>query len=127
MLRVQPSIFTATLTIYVILNASQWSQAQESWLRFRGDHGTGVVADDPRLPEEWSAEKNVKWRTEIPGRGWGSPVILGQKVFLTAVTSDDAYEAPQAGLYFVCDGIHGPQCRRHRREGSGMKMVREGS
>ena len=41
--RVQPSIFTATLTIYVILNASQWSQAQENWLRFRGDHGTGVV------------------------------------------------------------------------------------
>jgi outer membrane protein assembly factor BamB len=99
MLSVQRSTLTAALSISVIFSASNWSQAQENWPRFRGDHGTGVVADDPRLPEEWSTEKNVKWKADIPGRGWGSPVVWGQKVFLTAVTSDDAYEAPQAGLY----------------------------
>lgn len=73
--------------------------AQENWPRFRGENGTGVVPDDPRLPDTWSSVENVKWKTEIPGRGWGSPIVWGDRVFVTSVTSDESYESPKAGLY----------------------------
>ena len=99
MLARKRSCFTVALTLLVLICPAPVSEAQENWSRFRGGNGTGVVDDDPRLPEEWSVDKNVKWRKEIPGRGWGSPVIWGRKVFVTAVNSDDDYEAPKAGLY----------------------------
>jgi len=99
MLACKRSCFTVALTLLVLICPAPVSEAQENWSRFRGGNGTGVVDDDPRLPEEWSVDKNVKWRKEIPGRGWGSPVIWGRKVFVTAVNSDDDYEAPKAGLY----------------------------
>ncbi|REK13101.1 MAG: serine/threonine protein kinase [Planctomycetota bacterium] len=73
--------------------------AQENWPRFRGADGTGVVEDDPRLPEVWDPETNVVWKAKIPGRGWGSPIVWGDKVFVSAVHSDEEYEAPKGGLY----------------------------
>ncbi|MCP4815983.1 MAG: hypothetical protein GY888_25990, partial [Planctomycetaceae bacterium] len=66
--------------------------AQENWTRFRGPDATGVVADDARLPDTWSKEKNVLWKAPIPGWGWGSPIVWGDKVFVSAVHSDNDYE-----------------------------------
>src|SRR5262249_11303107 len=37
-------------------------------------------------PTKWSATENVAWKTEIPGTGWSSPVIVGNRVFLTTAT-----------------------------------------
>ncbi len=73
--------------------------AQENWTRFRGPDATGVVADDARLPDTWSKEKNVLWKAPIPGWGWGSPIVWGDKVFVSAVHSDNDYEKPKGGLY----------------------------
>jgi outer membrane protein assembly factor BamB len=72
---------------------------EDNWPRFRGVDASGVAADDERLPLEWDQEKNVLWKVDIPGRGWGSPIVWGQRVFVSAVHSDDDYEAPKAGLY----------------------------
>jgi outer membrane protein assembly factor BamB len=60
---------------------------------------TAVVADDPQLPESWSATENVAWKTSIPGLGWSSPVVWGSRVFVTSVVSDVPVEQPRAGLY----------------------------
>ncbi len=73
--------------------------AADSWPQFRGPQSTGV-ADDPALPETWSATRNVVWKTEIPGNGWSSPVVWGDRIFLTSVISTVAPEAPKKGLYF---------------------------
>jgi outer membrane protein assembly factor BamB len=73
--------------------------AADSWPQFRGPQSTGV-ADDPALPETWSATRNVVWKTEIPGSGWSSPVVWGDRIFLTSVISTVAPEAPKKGLYF---------------------------
>ncbi len=59
-----------------------------------------TAPDDPRLPERWSATENIAWKTEIPGTGWSSPVVSGDRVFLTAVSSAEPGEAPKKGLYF---------------------------
>jgi outer membrane protein assembly factor BamB len=52
------------------------------WPEFRGPGGQGH-SDATGLPIEWSATKNIAWRTEIPGKGWSSPVIAGDQIWLT--------------------------------------------
>jgi outer membrane protein assembly factor BamB len=59
----------------------------------------GVVRDDARLAEQWSKTENVRWVTEVPGRGWSCPIVSGRKVFLTAVINEKEYERPKKGLY----------------------------
>src|SRR6478609_3751312 len=58
---------------------------QRYWAQWRGPEMTGV-SKTAKPPLEWSETKNIKWKVEIPGRGSGTPVIWGDKVFvLTAV------------------------------------------
>jgi outer membrane protein assembly factor BamB len=75
------------------------ASSSDQWPQFRGPQSTGV-ADDPNLPDAWSATRNVVWKTEIPGGGWSSPVVWGDRIFLTSVISTTAPEAPKKGLYF---------------------------
>jgi len=52
------------------------------WPQWRGPLGTGVSPDgDP--PTEWSEDKNVQWKVELPGRGHATPIIWGNRIFLT--------------------------------------------
>jgi outer membrane protein assembly factor BamB len=73
--------------------------ASEKWPQFRGPGSTGV-ADDPALPDKWSATENVVWKTEIPGIGWSSPIVWGDNIFLTSVIKTGETETPKKGLYF---------------------------
>jgi outer membrane protein assembly factor BamB len=73
--------------------------ADEKWAQFRGPGSLGV-ADDPNLPDSWSATENVAWKTEIPGSGWSSPVVWGDNIFVTSVISTVEGEKPKKGLYF---------------------------
>jgi outer membrane protein assembly factor BamB len=67
--------------------------AGTDWPQFRGPRGDGHVAapGDTRkigLPLTWSETENVRWKTEMPLRGWSSPVIMGNQVWLTTATTD---------------------------------------
>jgi outer membrane protein assembly factor BamB/pimeloyl-ACP methyl ester carboxylesterase len=55
------------------------------WRQFRGPGGLGTSAEKD-LPLEWSAKKNLVWRTKLPGPGASSPVIVGNRVFVTCYT-----------------------------------------
>lgn len=55
------------------------------WTRFRGPNGTGIAAEGS-IPTEWSSTKNLKWASEIPGNGTSSPIVLGDRVFVTCYT-----------------------------------------
>lgn len=57
------------------------------WPQFRGPNGDGH-AKSPALPLAWAENRNVAWKTSIHGRGWSSPVILGDQVWLTTATTD---------------------------------------
>lgn len=57
--------------------------AGEDWPQFRGPSGQGI-SSETGLALEWSATRGVKWKTEIPGSGWSSPVVAGDTVWLTA-------------------------------------------
>jgi outer membrane protein assembly factor BamB len=59
----------------------------EEWPQFRGANLTGVTAEKA-LATEWGPEKNVGWKIKLPGYGWSSPVIWGDKVFVTTAVTD---------------------------------------
>lgn len=55
------------------------------WPQFRGPNGSGV-APDAEPPTTWSDSKNLKWKTPLPGAGTSSPIVVGDKVFVTSWT-----------------------------------------
>ncbi len=57
------------------------------WLQFRGPHSSGI-APGAAPPVEFGPEKNVAWKAKLPGRGLSSPVIVGDRVYLTASSGD---------------------------------------
>lgn len=70
-----------------------------NWPQLRGANANPFAEDSSDLPEHWSTTENVAWATEIPGLGWSSPVVWGDKVFLTTVDAAGEWERPKAGLY----------------------------
>ena len=68
------------------------------WPQFRGPHGAGV-ADEASLPERWSAKENVAWAADIPGRGWSSPIVWRDRIFVTTAVSPGAFKAPSTGIF----------------------------
>jgi outer membrane protein assembly factor BamB len=69
--------------------------AAENWPQFRGPDGTGH-SDVRDLPQTWSESSNIVWKTAIHDRGWSSPVIYGNQVWLTTATQDGRK------LYAIC-------------------------
>jgi outer membrane protein assembly factor BamB len=82
-------------------------RVQNDWPQWRGLNNDGMAHGD--APHEWSDTKNIAWRVAIPGRGNSSPVIWGDKIFLTtAVPTDTATTSAQP-----------PQTAQPRRQGRG--------
>jgi outer membrane protein assembly factor BamB len=59
------------------------------WPGWRGPHGDGTC-DEKALPLKWSPTENVAWKTPIPGKGHSSPVVWGDRVFLTTCLEGEA-------------------------------------
>lgn len=55
----------------------------EDWLRFRGPNGSGVSRDAASIPAKFGATENLKWKVPLPGPGSSSPIVVGEKVFVT--------------------------------------------
>jgi outer membrane protein assembly factor BamB len=64
---------------------SQQGKAISVWTRFRGPNGSGI-ATDTNVPLEWSATKNIVWKTPLPGPGASSPILFGDHIYLTCYT-----------------------------------------
>jgi outer membrane protein assembly factor BamB len=81
----------------VLLSAA--SGKEPEWPKFRGPDAN-PVGMKAKLPEKWSKSENVEWTTEIPGRGWSSPIVSGRRVFLTTVTTEGTSKPPQIGTEY---------------------------
>ena len=57
----------------------------EDWLRFLGEDGRATVSG-AKAPLEWNEKTNIKWKTALPGPGSSSPIVVGNRVFLTCYT-----------------------------------------
>jgi outer membrane protein assembly factor BamB len=67
--------------------------AIEGWPEWRGVSGQGG-SGAKGIPSEWSESKGVKWRTEISGRGWSTPVVEGNQIWVT--TAIEVAASPEA-------------------------------
>jgi len=60
----------------------------DDWPAWRGPKGNGI-STETAAPMKWSASENIAWRTEIPGRGRSSPIVTGDRIFVTTGVEDD--------------------------------------
>jgi outer membrane protein assembly factor BamB len=73
--------------IPLIVLAATTIRAQENWPEYRGPTGDGQ-APNADLPVEIDEKTHVRWKTPIHGKGWSSPVVWGQQIWLTTATPD---------------------------------------
>lgn len=98
-------------TVAAMMGAGS-SHAQPNWTQFRGPEGNGLAGADARPPLEWSETNHVAWKTALPGRGRSSPVLLGQRAWLTTaletgvrrtrIGPDDMQTAEHVTLKALC-------------------------
>jgi outer membrane protein assembly factor BamB len=69
------------ITAALLLATTALWAADDDWARWRGPNENGMARGD--APTQWGDAKNVAWRTPIPGRGFSSPVIWGDRIFVT--------------------------------------------
>lgn len=83
--------FASTLAIVCSLampnSCLAFQEEKNSWPEFRGPTGQGY-SDQLGLPISWSEKKNIIWKTDIPGRGWSSPVIQDEQIWLTTALDE---------------------------------------
>lgn len=79
-----PLAFIAALFLIAPLAqaAEPISVSPTDWPWWRGPNRDGIAALNQSPPLEWSETKNVVWKTPVPGRGHGSPAVVGTRVFL---------------------------------------------
>ncbi|HYO62431.1 MAG TPA: PQQ-binding-like beta-propeller repeat protein [Pyrinomonadaceae bacterium] len=82
------SRLSSSALLLLVLSAA--ASAAEDWPQYRGPRGQGVSAERG-LPVKWGAGGGVRWKTALPGPGHSSPVVWGERIFLTA------YRAPAGG------------------------------
>jgi outer membrane protein assembly factor BamB len=72
-------VFTFVFVIQTVAD-----QGVPNWSQWRGPNFTGEAAPASKPPIEWSEDKNIKWKQEIPGHGHSTPIIWGDRIYLQA-------------------------------------------
>jgi outer membrane protein assembly factor BamB len=103
-------------TVLFLVSACLSAQAEALWPEFRGPTAQGH-STATGLPTKWTKSQGVRWRTELPGRAWSSPVIAEGKIWLTdavtkgsevklkvvALNAEDGKQVWEAELFEVKD------------------------
>lgn len=89
----------AVLTVSAVLLTGSFVQA-DNWPNWRGPRNNGISLEKG-LPTTWSADSNVAWKAKLPGSGGATPVVWGDRIFLTAVVGDE--------LVLICIGTDGKE------------------
>lgn len=85
--------------VFLLIPSTLVSANEADWPQFRGPTGQGLSAAK-NVPIEWSAEKSVAWKVEVPGSGWSSPVLAGGRLYLTVAVSGADNTEPT--LHAIC-------------------------
>ncbi len=93
MKRVFCMAFLAAAVFAVSLVAQRNSANNSHWPQWRGPDFNGMARGD--APVKWSDTDNVKWKAALPGRGHSTPVVWGDRIFLTTAIPTAKAAAPQ--------------------------------
>jgi len=94
-------LFVITSLLFYSLNeVSAQINPERQWTAYRGRLSSGVL-DNANLPETFDFVKmiNIRWKTEVPGLGLSSPVIWGNKIFITSAVSQADKDGFKPGIY----------------------------
>jgi outer membrane protein assembly factor BamB len=107
------SLFKSLRVLLMVLFCvpSTWA---DHWPQFRGPQGN-QIALDRQLPQVWSPDQNIKWQVKIPGRAWSSPVVWGDKIFITNAV-DEVLESSGSSSRAVKSGSRIKPTNDHRWE-----------
>src|SRR5438874_5656234 len=72
------SILSASILCVLCISSVSFA---EDWPQWRGPRGDGT-STETALPIHWSTTQNVKWKVPLPGKGHGSPIVVGDRIFL---------------------------------------------
>ena len=90
------------LAMAVVLQSglSQPLDPERQWPSYRGYYANGVL-DNADLPETWNVEtgENILWKYRVPGLGLSSPIVWGDKLFITSAVSESDKEGFKTGMY----------------------------
>ena len=86
--RVPRTLFVSSpLALCLIVIVATSAAGGENWTSYRGPTDQGH-ADGADLPVRWSESQNIAWKTPVPGKAWSSPVIWGDRIWLTNAGED---------------------------------------
>jgi outer membrane protein assembly factor BamB len=80
--------------IFLLLSAFSADLSAQDWPRFRGPDALGA-APSCKPPVTWSDTENIAWKTPLPGAGVSSPIVVGDRIFLTCYTNVDRWDEQQ--------------------------------
>lgn len=93
-------LIVAVVVVFALAAFADERESGANWPRWRGPEGSGVSAEK-NLPGEWSSTQNIAWKTPLPGRGHSSPVVWGNRIFLTAAIMGDVAPGAKAPIHMI--------------------------
>ena len=100
---VLPLLFVFQLSVVHSVVASS-QETDDAWLQFRGPKAN-PTSESADVPQHWSKDKNIKWFSKVDGRGWSSPIVVGDRVFVTTAINAGESKPPQAGTEYSNDYV----------------------
>lgn len=82
------TLLRSTLAVSAALLLAPLAAHAENWPQWRGPSANGV-APGAAPPLEWSESQNIRWKVPVPGRGSGSPIVWGDRVFVLTAVSEN--------------------------------------
>ena len=71
----------------LIISGNRGFSQEMNWTHFRGSH-LDCISEEKNAPLSWSDSLNIRWKADIEGKGWSSPVVFGNQVWVTTATPD---------------------------------------
>ncbi|HVN59606.1 MAG TPA: PQQ-binding-like beta-propeller repeat protein [Bacteroidales bacterium] len=98
-MKIPEFLFAATLVFYTISLSGQ-QKPERQWPEYRGLNSSGVL-DNVNLPDSFNVSSgyNIKWKADVPGLGLSSPVIWGNRLFITTAVSKSDNSGFKPGIY----------------------------
>ena len=86
-MKIKSSLIYIVLIASILVNCSPSFTQKDNWTHFRGSNLSGIARVD-KVPVLFDDNTNVKWKTGIFGRGWSSPVVFGNQIWVTTASTD---------------------------------------